>query len=174
MIIVINALCQFLARRIKKRNIRQVVRSYKVIHDILYTVEKYKAYLYDRQIKANICYIKDSKTNTTIYCKEQASFSRVFCFCFCFSIVSYTVAVSYSSFYMNRVRVRIWKGINGSLLEYFQNPIENSQNEATQQKHDRLFSFLEIGTSMKSAGVKLVLFAQTSTLSEMMRSCRRA
>jgi len=39
------------------------------------------------------------------------------------------------------------------------------------QIHDRLLSCLGTGISIKSCGVRLVLWDQTSSLSEIMRSC---
>ena len=96
-----------------KRNKRQVVRWCKGIYNICILSENIKLIwmIGKKKNNANTCHIKESKTNTKIYCKEQKqapfpSFSRVFCFCF--SIVSCTVVVSYSSFYMKRVLVRIW------------------------------------------------------------------
>jgi hypothetical protein len=40
------------------------------------------------------------------------------------------------------------------------------------QIHDRSFSWLDTGTSIRSGVVRLVLLAQNSPLSEMMRSCK--
>ena len=65
---------------------------------------------------------------------------------------------------------------NTALSEQFQNLIEKSQKEAKSipqtQIHDRLLSWLGTGTSIKSGGIKLVLWDQISPLSEMMRSCK--
>ena len=40
------------------------------------------------------------------------------------------------------------------------------------ERGDSSLSWLGTGTSIKSAGVKLVLWSQTSTLSDMMRPCK--
>ena len=55
-----------------------------------------------------------------------------------------------------------------TLLEQFQNPIEKSQKE-TQSiiLTHKYMTCLSTDTSIKSGGVKLVLWAQTSPLSEM-------
>ena len=39
------------------------------------------------------------------------------------------------------------------------------------QIHDRSLSWLGTGTAIKSGGLKIVVWAQTSSLSEMMRLC---
>jgi len=45
-------------------------------------------------------------------------------------------------------------------------------NTPNTQTHDRSTSWLYTSTSIKSGGVKLVLWTQTSPLSEMRRSCK--
>ena len=80
--------------------------------------------------------------------------------------------------YSLKVRVLIvylikWKTKYTTLLEQFQNPIEKSQKETHSiiLTH-KYMTCLSTDTSIKSGGVKLVLWAQTSPLSEMMRSCK--
>ena len=45
-------------------------------------------------------------------------------------------------------------------------------NTSNTQIDDSSLSWLDTGTSIKSTGAKLVLWSQTSTLSDMMRPCK--
>ena len=54
--------------------------------------------------------------------------------------------------------------------EQLQNPMEKSKPFT--QIHDRSLFWLGTGTSIESGGVKLVLWAQSTPLSEMMWSCK--
>ena len=81
-----------------------------------------------------------------------------------------------SKYYSRNIKKK-WKTKNTTLSEQFQYPISNIQivrdkiDTPNTQICDRSLSWLGTSTSIKSGRVKLVLWAQTSSLIGMMQSC---
>ena len=65
-----------------------------------------------------------------------------------------------------------WKTKNTTLSEHFQNPIERDNIDTPTQIHDKSLSWLGSHASMKSRGVKLVLWAHDFPLNDLIRSCK--
>jgi hypothetical protein len=81
-----------------------------------------------------------------------------------------------SYFYLVKVIVRVFL-FSFTLTNFFTKSnrkiVERGKIDTTNTgRHDHSFSRFNIGTSIKNDEIKLVLWSQTSPLTEMMRSCK--